>query len=198
MTADLLLAFLAFAIVMSITPGPNNAMMIASGATFGFRRSVPHILGIDGGTIVMIVAVGLGLGGLFEAWPPLYEVLRWVGAAWLLWLAWHLARSGGSGAVGPVAHPMTFLGAAAFQWVNPKAWVMSLGAVAAYIPQDGYVRNLLLIAVVFGLIAIPSVSLWAGFGIALRRLLDAPGRSVLFNRAMAILLVLSIIPILRH
>ena len=198
MTVDLLLAFVAFSVAMSVTPGPNNAMVLASGATFGFRRSVPHILGIAGGMIVMIVAVGLGLGGLFAAWPPLDNVLRWVGAAWLLWLAWRLARSGGMRATSGVARPMGFVGAAAFQWVNPKAWVMSLGAVAAYIPQDGYVRNLLLVAVVFGLIAIPSVGLWAGFGLALRRLFDTPGRAVLFNRAMAALLVLSVIPIVRH
>ena len=198
MTANLLLAFVAFAVVMSVTPGPNNAMMVASGANFGFRQSVPHILGISGGMVAMIVAVGLGLGGLFEAWPPLYDILRWVGATYLLWLAWRLAQSGGPRDIGPPARPVTFLGAAAFQWVNPKAWILSLGAVTAYIPQDGYVRNLLLVAVTFGLIAIPSAGLWAGFGLALRRFLDAPGRGVLFNRAMAVLLALSIYPILRH
>lgn len=198
MTADLLLAFVAFAIVMSVTPGPNNAMIVASGANFGFRRTLPHLFGIAGGMIAMIVAVGLGLGGLFETWPPLYEVLRWGGAAWLLWLAWGMARSSGMKGGVTGARPLTFVGAAAFQWVNPKAWVLSLGAVAAYIPQDAYVRNLLLVAVTFGLVAIPSVGLWAGFGLALRRFLEAPGRIVLFNRVMAVLLVLSIYPILRH
>ena len=198
MTVDLLLACVVFAIVMCATPGPNNAMIVASGANFGFRRTLPHLFGIAGGMIVMIVAVGLGLGGLFEAWPPLYGVLRWGGAAWLLWLAWRMARS--SGVKGGVAgaRPLTFVGAAAFQWVNPKAWVLSLGAVAAYIPQDAYLRNLLLVAVIFGLVAIPSVGLWAGFGTSLRRFLDVPGRIVLFNRAMAALLILSIYPILTH
>ncbi len=198
MTTNLLLAFVAFAVVMSVTPGPNNAMLVASGANFGFRRSVPHMLGISGGMVIMILAVGLGLVGLFEAWPPLYDVLRWVGAAYLLWLARQLARSGGPRAVGTAARPVTFLGAAAFQWVNPKAWILSLGAVTAYIPQDDYVRNLLLVAVTFGVISFPSIGIWAGFGLALRRFLESPGRIVLFNRAMAVLLALSIYPILRH
>ena len=197
MTTDPLLAFVAFAVVMSVTPGPNNAMLIASGANFGFRRSVPHMLGISGGMVIMILAVGLGLGGLFEAWPPLYDVLRWVGAAYLLWLAWQLARSGGPRAVGTTARPVTFL-AAAFQWVNPKAWILSLGAVTAYIPRDDYVRSLVVIAVTFGVISFPSIGIWAGFGLALRRFLESPGRIVLFNRAMAVLLALSIYPILRH
>lgn len=115
MTADLLLAFVVFSLVMSVTPGPSNAMMVALGATFGFRWTVPPIPGIAAGMVFMIVAVGLGLGGLFEAWPPLYDVLRWVGAAWLLWLAWQLVRSGGARTAGVSARPMTFLGAAAFQ-----------------------------------------------------------------------------------
>lgn len=198
MTIDLLLAFIAFAVVISVTPGPNNTMLVASGVNFGFRRSIPHMVGISIGLIAMIVAIGLGMGGLFEAWPPLYDVLRWVGAVYLLWLAWGIARSGGPRAAGSAARPVTFLGAAAFQWVNPKAWIMALGAVAAYIPQDAYARNLVLIAVTYGVVAIPCMVLWAGFGMALRRFLEAPGRVVLFNRAMALLLVVSIYPILRH
>ncbi len=198
MTAELLLAFVVFAIVMSVTPGPNNAMIVACVANFGLRRTIPHLCGIDSGMIVMIVAVGLGLGGLFEAWPPLYDVLRWGGAAWLLWLAWRMARSsslkGGRGRV----RPLSFVGAAAFQWVNPKAWVLSLAAVAAYIPQGGYFRNLVIVAVVFSLFSIPSIGLWAGFGMTLRRFRDVPGRIVLFKRVMAALLVLSIYPILTH
>ncbi len=198
MTADLLVAYVAYAIVMSITPGPNNAMLVASGATFGFRRTLPHLFGVAIGIIIMIVAVGLGLGSLFEAWPPLFELLRWGGAVSLLWMAWRMARSRRLKGGGSASRPLSFVGAVAFQWVNPKAWVLSLAAVASYVPQDAYVRNLLLAAVVFGLVAIPSFGLWAGFGLALRRFLEAPGRIVLFNRVMAALLVLSIYPILTH
>lgn len=195
MTLDLLLAFIAFAFVTAVTPGPNNAMMLASGINFGFRRSVPHILGIAGGIVVMVVAVGLGLGGLFRTYPALYTVLRWVGAAYLLYLAWRIAISGASKVGGATTRPLGFLGAAAFQWVNPKAWVMVLGAVTAYTPRDGYFRNVLIVAVVFGLVVAPSVGVWAGFGTALRRFLSSPSRIRAFNLSMSLLLVLSLYPI---
>jgi threonine/homoserine/homoserine lactone efflux protein len=195
-TFDLLLAFVAFAFVTAVTPGPNNVMLLASGVNFGFLRSVPHMLGIAFGMMVLVAAVGVGLGGLFRAYPMLYEVLRWVGAAYLLYLAWGIARSGAPKKAGGAAgRPMGFVGAAAFQWVNPKAWVMALGAVTAYVPQDGYFRNVLVVAVVFGLVVAPSVGVWAGFGMALRRFLESPGRVRSFNLAMALLLVLSLYPL---
>lgn len=197
MTLELLLAFVAFAFVTAVTPGPNNVMMLASGVNFGFFRSVPHMLGIAFGMTVLVASVGVGLGGLFRAYPLLYEVLRLVGAAYLVYLAWGIARSGAptkSGGAGD--RPLGFVGAAAFQWVNPKAWVMALGAVTAYVPLDGYFRNVLVVALVFGLVVVPSVGVWAGFGTGLRRFLGSPGRVRAFNVAMALLLVLSLYPIL--
>lgn len=196
MTLDLLLAFVAFGFVTAVTPGPNNVMLLASGVNFGFFRSVPHILGTAVGMVVMIASVGVGLGGLIQAYPVLYDVLRWVGAAYLLYLAWRIARSGAPKAASTGGRPLGFLGAAAFQWVNPKSWVMVVGAVTAYVPLDGYFRNLLLVAAVFGVVAAPSVGVWAAFGTALRRFLEAPGRVRAFNLAMALLLVLSLYPIL--
>lgn len=198
MTFELLVAFVAFAFVTSVTPGPNNVMVLASGANFGFLRSVPHILGIAFGMVVLTAAVGMGLGGLFRAYPALYDVLRWVGGAYLLYLAWSIARSGApkAEAGGSAARPLGFLGAAAFQWVNPKAWVIVLGAVTTYAPRDGYFLNVLVVAAVFGLMCVPSVTIWAGFGTALRRFLDGPVRVRAFNVAMALLLVLSLYPIL--
>lgn len=196
MTTELLLAFTIFAFVSAITPGPNNVMVLASGVNFGFVRTVPHILGIALGMVVMVAAVGLGLGGLFRAFPALAEVLRYVGAAFLLYLAWRIARSGGPATGRSGERPLSFVGAAAFQWVNPKAWVMVFGAVTAYAPRDGYMRNVLVVAVVFGLVVIPSVSMWAAFGMAMRRFLASPWRMRVFNVAMAALLVLSIYPIL--
>ena len=207
MSFELLAAFVAFAFVTSVTPGPNNAMMLASGANFGFRRSVPHMLGIASGIVVMVAAVGLGLGGLFQAYPVLYAVLRWVGAAYLLYLAWRIARSGrpkagytasgtASGTADGTGRPLSFVGAAAFQWVNPKAWVMVLAAVTAYAPREGHFQNVLVIAVLFGLICVPSVGLWAGFGTALQRFLKSPRHIRVFNVTMASLLVLSLYPIM--
>jgi len=196
-TFDLLLAFVAFAFVTAVTPGPNNVMMLASGVNFGFFRSIPHMLGIAFGFAIMVAAVGVGLGGLFGAYPVLYDFLRWVGAAYLLYLAWGIARSGAPTKAGGAGdRPLGFVGAAAFQWVNPKAWVMALGAVTAYVPQDGYFRNVLVVAAVFGLVVVPSVGVWAGFGTALRRFLESPRRVRAFNVFMALLLVLSLYPIL--
>ena len=197
MTLDLLLAFVAFAFVACVTPGPNNVMVLASGANFGFRRSVPHMLGIGFGFAIMVATIGVGLGGLFRAYPVLYDVLRWVGVAYLLYLAWAIARSGAprkAGAAGD--RPLGFVGAAAFQWVNPKGWSMALGAVTTYAPRDGYLLNVLVVALVFGLVGIPSVGVWAWFGTALGRFLESPVRLRAFNVAMALLLVLSLYPIL--
>jgi threonine/homoserine/homoserine lactone efflux protein len=194
-TLDLMLAFIVFAFVAAVTPGPNNVMVIASGVNFGFLRSVPHMLGIAFGVAVMTAAVGTGLGGLIRANPVIYEVLRWIGATYLLYLAWGIARSGAP-KTGVVDRPLSFLGAAAFQWVNPKAWVMVLGAVTAYVPREGYFQNVLVVAAVFGLVVVPSVGVWAGFGTALRRYLGSPRRVRAFNIAMASLLVLSLYPIM--
>lgn len=195
MTPDVLLALVAFAFVTSITPGPNNLMLLASGLNFGVRRTVPHMLGIGVGFTVMVMAVGLGLSGVFRAAPVLYEVLKWTGAGYMLWLAWRIAQSGPVNA-DPAARgqPMSFLAAAAFQWVNPKAWVMAVSAIATY-GTPGSVGSMVLIAGVFGLVNLPSVSLWAAFGAGLRRLLSDARHVVLFNRTMAALLVLSLWPL---
>ena len=197
MSAGLLLAFAGFAFVSSITPGPNNAMLLASGVNYGFRRTVPHIAGISLGCVAMLVLVGFGLGEVFAAVPMLYSLLRYAGAGYLLWLAWNIARAG------PVAdrqaggRPMTFWQAAAFQWVNPKAWMMVVGAVTTYAPRDGFGQNLVLLALVLGLVNAPSICVWAGCGTALRPLLSHPGRVRVFNVTMALLLVLSLVPVLR-
>ena len=199
MTLDILLAFVAFAFVATATPGPSNVIMLATGANFGFRRSVPTLLGFAFGMAVLIASVGVGLGGVFRAYPVFYDVLRWVGAAYLLYLAWGIARSGApktAGGAGSADRPLGFLGAAAFQWVNPKAWVTVVGAVTAYVPQEGYLLNVLVAALVFGLVAVPCVGVWTTFGTGLGRFLGSPGRGRAFNVGMALLLVLSLYPIL--
>ncbi len=194
---DLLSAFVLFAFVSSITPGPNNTMLLASGVNFGVRRTIPHALGISVGFMVLVLAVGLGLGEVFKAWPPLYSILRYAGAAYLLYLAWKIATSGPmSGDTASGRKPLGFWGAAAFQWVNPKAWVMAVGAITTYTPAQGYVYNVIVIAAVFALVNLPSVGIWVMFGSALRNLLRNPRAVVLFNVLMAVLLVISLYPLL--
>ncbi|MHC8372974.1 LysE family translocator [Pseudomonas sp. MDT1-85] len=197
LSLDLLLGFALFALVTSITPGPNNTMLLASGVNFGFNRTIPHMLGITCGFFVLVVAVGFGLGTMFQTYPMLYTVLRYVGAAYLLYLAWKIAHSG------PVAEgeqgegkPISYLGAAAFQWVNPKAWIMAIGAISTYTPMQGYFTNVIVIAAVFALINLPSVSVWAGCGTLLRNVLRDRRWLRLFNWGMALLLVASMYPLL--
>lgn len=194
MTYDLFLALLGFAFVTSVTPGPNNMMLLASGVNFGFRRTLPHMLGISIGHALMVFLVGLGLAGVFKAWPLALTVLKVAAVAYMLWLAWKIAHAGapGEGRVKP--QPMTFLQAAAFQWVNPKAWAMALGAVSAYVVEPS-VWAYAGVAGAFACVNLPSVSVWAGMGQAVRRWLDGPGRLKAFNWTMAGLLVLSLWPV---
>ncbi|UVE16251.1 LysE family translocator [Pseudomonas sp. LS44] len=196
MSPELLLAFVLFAFVTSVTPGPNNMMLLASGVNFGVRRSVPHMLGISLGFMLLVIAVGLGLGQLFVSFPALYSALRYLGAAYLLYLAWKIARSGAPDSGQAAGKPFSFLQAAAFQWVNPKAWVMAIGAITTYTPQENFFLNVLLIAGLFALVNCPSVSLWTMAGSLLRRWLENPRVLRLFNVSMALLLVASLYPIL--
>ncbi len=198
MTGELLLAFVVFVLVTSVTPGPNNMMLLASGVNHGFARTLPHITGIALGCALMTVLVGFGLGGLLLASPRLYAVLRYASAAYLLVLAWRIGRSGTASPGGGRRPPLSFLQAAGFQWVNPKAWVIVTGAVAAYAPPDRFVRNVCVITVVMTLVMLPSAAVWAGAGVGVRRWLGTPGRARAFNVAMALLLVLSLFPMLEH
>jgi threonine/homoserine/homoserine lactone efflux protein len=194
MTAQLLLAFVLFAFATAGTPGPNNMMLLASGANFGFRRTAPQILGISIGLAFMVVAMGLGLSGLFKAWPVLHDVLKWVGGAYMLWLAWKIATAKGVSDKGAGSKPMTFLQAAAFQWVNPKAWAMALTAATTYTPE-GSTSGVFLVAGTFMLVGAPCSAAWAGFGQGMRRFLDRPPVLRAFNLAMAALLVVSLYPL---
>ncbi|MFN3734205.1 MULTISPECIES: LysE family translocator [Comamonas] len=184
-----------FAFVSSVTPGPNNVMLTASGATFGYRRSVPHMLGICLGVVIMVLLIGAGLGQLFEAEPRIYTLLKYVGAAYLIWLAWKIARAGGVDQGQSGSRPFSFWQAAAFQWVNPKAWIMAVGVVATYTPREGFFVNLMLSALVLGLVNYPSISVWTLFGSTVGRALRTPQALRMFNGVMAGLLLLSLVPI---
>ena len=185
-----------FIFVSSITPGPNNVMLTASGANFGYQRSVPHMLGITVGAAVMLLLVGAGLGALFAQVPQLYKVLQWVGAAYLIWLAWKIATSGQAGKADAKPRPFSFLQAAAFQWVNPKAWLMSVGVVAAYTSPQAYWPSLVVGALVMLVVNYPCISVWTLFGTVIGRWLQSPRAMQWFNWSMAGLLLLSLWPLL--
>lgn len=197
MSADIFLALVVFAFVTSITPGPNNLMLLASGVNFGFRQTIPHMLGIGVGFFSLLIGIGSGLGVLLETVPVLYITLKFAGGIYMLWLAWKIA---GSRAIEndrqDKSRPMTFLQAALFQWVNPKAWVMAVTGVATYTNAQDYFWSLLFVSVVFALVNLPCVSSWAGFGTLMRNWLSDPVRLKWFNGVMALLLVLSLWPLL--
>lgn len=197
MNTDTLIAASLFALASYITPGPNNTMILSSGVRFGLRRSLPHLLGICLGFAFMLVGVGLGLHTLLHDHPAILTAMRWVGAAWMLYLAWQLATStAGLSAAGSAERPMTFLGASAFQWVNPKAWVMAVTAMSTYLPPDAGWLGTLQLAAVQTLVGSPCVLVWAGFGSAMREWLSDPLRLRIFNIAMALALVASLYPLL--
>ena len=184
-----------FAFVSSITPGPNNAMLLASGANFGFRASLPHAAGVLFGFLGLVAICGLGLGGVFKTYPVLHLALKWGGAAYLLWLAFKIGTAKGIGTKAAGARPMRFWEAVAFQAVNPKGWAMALGAVSTYVPPKPYLPNLIVAVLMFGIVGLPCTSTWAAFGVGLRRFLDRPAVLRAFNVTMALLLVASLFPL---
>jgi threonine/homoserine/homoserine lactone efflux protein len=185
-----------FTFISSITPGPNNTMLAASGLNFGLRRTWPHVWGVSLGFTLMVVLVGLGMGAVFVQYPWLHPVLKYLSAAYLLFLAWKIANAAPPlqpGEATAQSQPMSFLQAALFQWVNPKAWVMTTGMVSAYVPSgEAFWGHLGLAAVIAIVVGLPCIVLWAAFGSALRRWLHRPRMIRAFNWTMAMLLVLSI------
>ncbi len=194
MTPELLLALLAFALVTVITPGPNNFMLMASGANFGVVRSLPHMAGVGLGFPTMVLLVGLGVMRLFDLWPPAYDVLRAVSALYLLYLAWKIATAAPRISAERRGRPLSFLQAAAFQWVNPKAWSMALSAIALYAPGRDLTAVLWVVAA-YVACSVISTSAWTVLGTAIGRLLGQPGRLRAFNVAMAVLLVATLVPV---
>lgn len=196
MTLDTLLALMAFALVSSITPGPNNLMVLTSGANFGMRRTLPHLLGISLGHAFMVLLLGLGLGEVFVAWPPAHTLLKAASLAYMLWLAWKIAHAAAPEGGAGTGKPFTFLQAAAFQWVNPKAWIMGVTAVTVYAAPGGGALGAALVALAFCATNFPSVSVWAWMGTQVARWLRDPARLRAFNWTMAVLLIASMLPVL--
>lgn len=197
MSTEILLALAMFAFITSITPGPNNIMIMTSGLNFGIRRSLPHFLGILFGFPLMTVLVGLGLGFVFERYPLVHEIIKIAGVCYLLWLAWKVANSSPTSLNIAKARPFTFIQSILFQWLNPKGWMMVLGAVAAYTTAEGNIYlQVLIIAGMFMLACLPGVGSWLFLGVGLKKLLKSEQQQRLFNYTMAVLLLLSVVPVL--
>ncbi len=197
MPIETFLSLIGFAFVTSVTPGPNNMMLFASGVNFGFRRTLPHMFGIGFGFFTLLLGVGFGLGALLAAWPSLHTALKVAGGAYLIYIAVRIGLSRSLPDSRSGARPMTFTEAAAFQWVNPKSWMMAVTSIALYSDPTNHAATVLLVGVAFALTNLPTASTWAGFGSALRNWLSNPRRLKWFNIAMAVALVASLWPMLR-
>jgi len=194
---EMLLPLLGFVVVGTVTPGPNNFMVLASGANWGLARTMPHVLGISLGFPVMIIAAGFGIGIAFNAVPALEPILKCAAFAYVLWLAWKLARAGRPQGRYGAGRPLTLLQAAAFQWVNPKAWALVFSAIPLFTTAGGNnVVEIGLIALLFGLVCLPNCVAWGLFGQSVADFLADDRRRRVFNIAMAVLLVLSVLPTL--
>ena len=186
-------SFLVFAFVAAVTPGPSNVMLTAAGANAGILRGLPALLGVCLGMASMMFAVAFGLGSLILGQPGVLTAMKWVGAALLLWLAWQIATAkGGATADAP---PVGFAGAAAFQWVNPKAWLACASAAGTYLRADsgGALAQSLAFAALFAAVTLPSGFVWLAFGVGLRRWLSSPRRLRAFNLSMGAVLAASVI-----
>lgn len=192
---ELLFAFVVFALVMFFTPGPNNIMVMSSGLTYGFRRTLPHMIGVAVGFAFMVGAVGLGFGAIFIALPVLQVFLKYAGAAYLVYLAVVIAMSGPPKPGEAKRGPMTFWGAAIFQWVNVKGWVMVIGTITAYAAIARFPWNIALQTVISLVIGMVSIMTWTLFGSALRPFLTSPLAVRVFNVVMALLLLASLYPV---
>ena len=191
------LSLIVFTLATCGTPGPNNTLVMSSGVSFGFRRSVPGVVGINTGFPIMVVLVGIGLGGFLERWPVVLDVLRPIGAAYLLYLAYKIATAPVDDLGARATRPLTFTKTALFQFVNPKAWVMIVGALVTYTTTDGpLLWEVLAVALIFLVFGTPCTAAWLLVGVGLRRVIAKPSLFRAFNVVMALTLVLSLIPIL--
>ena len=196
---QLTIAFIVFGAAMLFTPGPNNIMLMASGLNYGFRRTLPHVAGVTLGFSFLVAVIGLGLGAVFAAYPVLHTILKYAGTAYLVYLSVMIARSGPAetGNTGE-GRPMTFLGAAMFQWVNVKGWVIAVGAVTAYAAIAAYPLNIVMLSVLLFVIGLGSSLSWVVLGTSLQPLVRSPRAVRIFNTVMAMLLLASLYPVLKE
>jgi threonine/homoserine/homoserine lactone efflux protein len=190
------ISLMVFTFVSSVTPGPNNIMLFASGVNHGIKKSLPHYFGICGGFVFLVACVGFGLGALFKQSPLLHQILQIVGALYLVYFAWKIANSKSSSSSGEIRNPITFFEAALFQWINPKAWVMAIGSVAAFTIQTNIVSSIAMIIGMYFIMGLFAMGIWLTLGVSLQSFLNSNKRQRIFNITMAILLLISIIPII--
>ncbi|UVW35263.1 LysE family translocator [SAR92 clade bacterium H455] len=188
------LSLITFTFVAGITPGPNNMMLLASGLNHGIRKSMPHYLGICIGFPIMVAVVGFGLGALFEQYPSIYIYIKISGISYLLYLAWKIANAGNSSASSKIRQPLTFIQAATFQWLNPKAWVIAIGALVAFTTPENVTQSVVAIILIYFVMGFICMALWLKLGQGLQQFLRGGKRIHYFNITMAVLLALSVIP----
>ena len=194
---DLLLAMVLFAFVTSVTPGPNNMMLLASGVNYGFRLTLPHMFGISIGHCVMLICVGIGFRELLLRFPFIYIAIKVLGFVYMLYLAWTIATSNSNPAEGNVdnnSKPLSFIGAVAFQWVNPKAWVMAIGFFSNYITKEAGIETIVMCSLLFSIVNLPSIAVWALLGSRMRKLFAIKAYAQIFNVTMAALIVAAMVP----
>jgi threonine/homoserine/homoserine lactone efflux protein len=195
MTAEQAIAFFLFAVIAAITPGPSNLILTSTGSAVGALRGLPSLFGVALGMGLMMFLVTFGLGSLVHDSPILYQALKWGGVAFLLWLAWRIATAGRSHGTADEKRAVGFWGAAAFQWVNPKSWLVTASAAGTYLHAAA--GNVFVQALFFGLLfilaALPSCFVWLAFGAGVQRLLRTERAARIFNVAMGVLLAGSII-----
>lgn len=196
---ELYLAVFIFGLSAGITPGPNNIILMTSGMNFGIKKSIPHVLGVTFGFPIMVILIGLGFSIVFEQYPILHEVIKVLGVVYLLYLSWLIASASPDTLEGEKSKPFTFLQAALFQWVNPKAWVVATSSISAYtVLNDNIYWQILMIAGVFFFAALFTASTWLVFGKGIKQILQSAKQQRAFNIAMALLLVASVLPVIKQ
>lgn len=188
---------IVFCLVTSITPGPNTVMLMTSGLNHGVKKSMPHYWGVNIGFALMVTAIGFGLGAIFTLYPMVHQLIKLVGIVYLLFLAWKIANAGHTSSGGSLSAPFTFVQAAAFQWVNPKAWVIAVGAIAAFTTGSNINADILFIVLSYFVVGLVSMAVWLILGASLQSLLSSNKSLRCFNITMAVFLVLSIIPMIQ-
>ena len=195
-TLDIIMALMVFAFASSVSPGPNNLMLMSSGANFGFRKTLPHLMGVGFGFVLMLVLVGIGIMQVFDLYPASYLILKWCSVIYLIYLSYKVATAAQpKNKNSNNAQPFSFIQAVLFQWVNPKGWTMALTAIGIYAPERD-INSVMLVGIVFGLVMLPSVSVWVVMGQKIHKLLSSIKRLRIFNGVMATLLIASLYPVL--
>jgi threonine/homoserine/homoserine lactone efflux protein len=195
---EIIMALTLFAFASSISPGPNNLMLMSSGANFGFRKTLPHMLGVGLGFTLMVALVGVGIMQVFDLYPSSYLILKWCSVVYLIYLSYKVATaSAPEKNESNKTKPFSFIQAVLFQWVNPKAWTMALTSIGIYAPQRD-ISSVILVALIFGAVNLPSISVWVVIGQKLQKILSSVKRLRIFNAVMAALLLASLYPVLAN